>query len=883
MLAWVTALLLWVSLPLALAQNLVVNGSFNLGATDGWQGGGGGFGYVNVNGNSWIGLSGQIYQDVATVPGQVYALNFQAQVYDPSQVWSPNSLQVFWGDTLVSRFDFAKSDTRWFRPRLLLRATNDHMRLRFVGDGFPSLDEVRLVPAPAPFYLGRLTEPAEGAQFTEGDTVTLRSEWEAVGVPGALGGVSYLLNGETTLGIGTGTGSALTWTNVPPGTYYLCGEAGSRTAPVRIVINTRPKLSLEAPLSRAVFDLGTPVHLQARLLDNHGDGEITQVRYLVNDILIQLVPVAGATVATDWLPPGEGSYRVTAVGEQVDGTESFRNQVSIDVLRPAIIDQDLGEGGNSVNFQPATPIAQTFTAGVSGRLRAVELYGGNNGAQDWPVTVSVRDVVDGHPGTNLLGETTLTFPETRVPGPIGEAARYTFASNRVVVIAGRQYSIVCETHVPAAEASYFRAVADTYPGGKLWQKNGATWIAGYPLAGELYPADLAFQSYVIPFEPPTVTLTAPAPLAEFAADTPINLTASPTAGENPVARVIFLADGQPLATVEQPPFQFAWTQHGSGNHVVQAVVEDGFGVSGVSESVSVLVGLDIAGLPRLRVEDTASPEGNSSIPPLVFRLSLSAPSTVPVTVEYATRDLTAVAAVDYLAAAGTATFAPGQTQAFVFVRMLGDLRDEPNKRLRLELVNPQGAILERPSAIGTIVDDDPGLNKVTHFTWELATNRVAALEPFTVALVALDNQENVVQDVPGNIRLALAGASELGRVEPAEISGFTNGRWTGQVVLTAVGAGLHLTATDILGHVSVSPVLESGPTDTLRIQSFSDPEHPTLELIAPLGRSVLVQASDDLLNWVTVSEALRPEGLPLRWQLPASLAGLKFFRLFLLE
>ena len=45
-----------------------------------------------------------------------------------------------------------------------------------------------------------------------------------------------------------------------------------------------------------------------------------------------------------------------------------------------------------------------------------------------------------------------------------------------------------------------------------------------------------------------------------------------------------------------------------------------------------------------------------------FTVSLSAPSTQPVTVTYATGDGTATQGQDYLATTGTLTFAPGQTQ-----------------------------------------------------------------------------------------------------------------------------------------------------------------------------------------------------------------------------
>jgi hypothetical protein len=50
--------------------------------------------------------------------------------------------------------------------------------------------------------------------------------------------------------------------------------------------------------------------------------------------------------------------------------------------------------------------------------------------------------------------------------------------------------------------------------------------------------------------------------------------------------------------------------------------------------------------------------------------------SAPVTVTYATRDLTATAGADYLAASGTVTFEPGQTQQTIVVPLIDDDQDE---------------------------------------------------------------------------------------------------------------------------------------------------------------------------------------------------------------
>ncbi|NBT14158.1 MAG: hypothetical protein EBS56_11375, partial [Planctomycetia bacterium] len=92
--------------------------------------------------------------------------------------------------------------------------------------------------------------------------------------------------------------------------------------------------------------------------------------------------------------------------------------------------------------------------------------------------------------------------------------------------------------------------------------------------------------------------------------------------------------------------------------------------------------------------------------PATFTVSLSAASTQPVTVQYATANGTAVAGSDYAAASGTLTFAPGETQKLVTVLVSRDTTAEASETFSLTLSNPTNATLTKAAATGTIVDDD---------------------------------------------------------------------------------------------------------------------------------------------------------------------------------
>ncbi|HEV8630795.1 MAG TPA: Calx-beta domain-containing protein [Thermoanaerobaculia bacterium] len=90
----------------------------------------------------------------------------------------------------------------------------------------------------------------------------------------------------------------------------------------------------------------------------------------------------------------------------------------------------------------------------------------------------------------------------------------------------------------------------------------------------------------------------------------------------------------------------------------------------------------------------------------VFPLTLSAPSSVPVSVAYSLASGSATAGVDFTAASGTLTIPAGQTQGTIEVPVLPDTLDEPDETFLLTLASPAGARLADSEAVGTIVDDD---------------------------------------------------------------------------------------------------------------------------------------------------------------------------------
>jgi hypothetical protein len=118
------------------------------------------------------------------------------------------------------------------------------------------------------------------------------------------------------------------------------------------------------------------------------------------------------------------------------------------------------------------------------------------------------------------------------------------------------------------------------------------------------------------------------------------------------------------------------------------------------------LGIDISNAITVSVNDVSVTEGNAGTTNATFTLSLSASSALPVTVNFATANGTAVAPGDYTAQSGSRTFSPGVTTQTVSVPVVGDLAVEPNETFTLNVTGVTNAIVLDGQGIGTILNDD---------------------------------------------------------------------------------------------------------------------------------------------------------------------------------
>jgi hypothetical protein len=151
-----------------------------------------------------------------------------------------------------------------------------------------------------------------------------------------------------------------------------------------------------------------------------------------------------------------------------------------------------------------------------------------------------------------------------------------------------------------------------------------------------------------------------------------------------------------------------WTPSAFGTFPVTVQVTDADGLHDEDTFV-----ITVVAPPRIAIDDAIVLEPDAGQSALaVFRVMLSGPAPVPVTVSYAVMsNQGATDNVDYDATGGTLTFAPGETEKTFVRAVYGDGLTESDERFAFDLFNPVNAVLSsKVQGFGIIVDDESALH-----------------------------------------------------------------------------------------------------------------------------------------------------------------------------
>ena len=151
----------------------------------------------------------------------------------------------------------------------------------------------------------------------------------------------------------------------------------------------------------------------------------------------------------------------------------------------------------------------------------------------------------------------------------------------------------------------------------------------------------------------------------------------------------------------------------------------------------------VPGPVKIKVQGGKAREGKDA--GLAFAVTLSRAAGAPVSVDYATKDGTAVAGSDYTATSGTLIFAAGETAKTVSVPILDDAHDEGKEKFTLTLSNASGARIVGGKASGQIRNEDP-----LQQDWLARFGRAAASD----AIAAVTGRLETPRDAGSHVTLA---------------------------------------------------------------------------------------------------------------------------------
>ena len=110
-------------------------------------------------------------------------------------------------------------------------------------------------------------------------------------------------------------------------------------------------------------------------------------------------------------------------------------------------------------------------------------------------------------------------------------------------------------------------------------------------------------------------------------------------------------------------------------------------------------------IPRFNAFSNAIPEGDTGSNTINHTFSISNPTYLPVTVNYASYDGTAIAGADYVALSGSVVIPPGELQsAPVAIQSIGDTINEPPEAFGLDITATN--IASQPAVVSIVVNDD---------------------------------------------------------------------------------------------------------------------------------------------------------------------------------
>ncbi|KAM3097987.1 Calx-beta domain-containing protein, partial [Phormidesmis sp. 146-35] len=240
--------------------------------------------------------------------------------------------------------------------------------------------------------------------------------------------------------------------------------------------------------------------------------------------------------------------------------------------------------------------------------------------------------------------------------------------------------------------------------------------------------------------------------------------------------------------------------------------------------------------PKVSINSVNLNEGRTGTTPFIFDITLSNPSSQPISVDFTTQNEAAQAGTDYLAQTGKVTFDPTQTSKQITVLVNGDAIVELDEDFSIVLSNPTNAEIASAIGRGAILNDDQPIRPT----------------------ISIDNPslgEGNNGTTPLIFKVILSEATSI----PVSVQYGTTANTATADDYTAQTGTLNFAAGETLKEITIAVNGDSvfEPTEDFAI-TLSNPVSADISTIA--GRGIGTIVNDDAKPKITIDSITQPEG-----------------------
>lgn len=465
-----------------------------------------------------------------------------------------------------------------------------------------------------------LTAPTPGMIVTAPATVTLTAAAQSSQTNHPVSKVEFY-QGTTLIGTATAAPYSLSWTAVPAGSYRLTAKAytdkadkqGAKTkdekaqdsavsAPVDILVNAPPAISLTNPTANAVVHAPGSLTLTANASDT--DGTIAMVEFYNGATLISTATSAPYSVTWSNIPAGTYSLTARATDNHGASTTATAIPVIVNALPTVTLTHP------TPNQIVAAPASFTLTASATdmdGTIAKVEFYNGttligtataapytatwsNVPSGSYNLTAIASDNWGGQVSSSPIAITADTPPTVSLTSPGAGSVGIAQASFTLTATANDSDGSIAK--VEFFNGTTLIGTASNPPYTVAWSNvSPGTYSLSATATDNLgiQATSTAITVSVIANSPPTISLTSPTPNQSVKAPATITLTATASDPDNNLAKVEFLQNGSLIATVLTPPYTTTWSNVPQGSYPITAIATDAIGAQTTSDPVTITV------------------------------------------------------------------------------------------------------------------------------------------------------------------------------------------------------------------------------------------------------------------------------------------------------